>query len=225
MDRDELVLRHRDWARKIALRYRGRGLSDDDLVGEAMLALVQAAGEYDPEEHPDASFASYAVIAIRNQIADALARSSVLRMPRRLERAAARCKQALAALWAAGEPRPTMAQVAAEAELDEELCRQALRRAEMSVSVESLVVLPDIPDPDQQRLLDLVEEVLDRCTELGRQVLMLCRVEEMSLGQVARRLGRPLGEVRRAHDDACLTVADEMRRRGWSETTWAAAIA
>ncbi len=225
MDRDDLIVRHMAWARNQAGRYRGRGVSDEDLEAEAYLGLCDAALDYDPERFPDVSFASYAIKRVKRHLAEAIERASVLRMSRRLERAAAKCRQAEAALFAAGDARPTPEAIAAWTGLDAETVREALSISPSATSIESFGVMPSIVDPDQERLLATVEEVLDRCTELGRQVLTLCRVEELSIHQAARRLGRPLGEVRRAHDAACVTVADEMRRRGWTEQSWYAAIA
>lgn len=223
-DRTGLIERHLGWARKQTVRYRGYGVSDEDLVSTAYLALTEAAGEYDLVVH-QISFASYAWKLIKRRILEALETAPIIRMPRRLERAAAKCRAAAAALFAAGEPRPTMDALARAAGLDEETCREAVELTELSIPVEDVGVLDEIPDPDQQRLLDLVDEVLDRCTSLGRTILLLVRVEGLSQGQIARRLGQPLGVVRKEHREACLTVAGEMQRRGWSETSWRAAIA
>jgi len=50
VDPDELVLAHLSLARSLALRYRDRGESLDDLVQVACLGLVKAANGFRPEE-------------------------------------------------------------------------------------------------------------------------------------------------------------------------------
>jgi len=65
-DPDELVLAHLSLARSLALRYRDRGESVDDLVQVACLGLVKAAHGFRPEEGN--SFTAYAVPTITGEI-------------------------------------------------------------------------------------------------------------------------------------------------------------
>ncbi len=57
LDRDQLVLDHLQFATSAASRYRERGADLQDLVQVARLALVEAAGRYQPEKGDFLSFA------------------------------------------------------------------------------------------------------------------------------------------------------------------------
>jgi RNA polymerase sigma-B factor len=63
---DELVEANMGVARSIALRYRNRGICDDDLVQVAYLALVRTARAYDHSTGHD--FMSYVVPSIRGEV-------------------------------------------------------------------------------------------------------------------------------------------------------------
>lgn len=49
MDRNELVLSQFDALPKIASKYAGQGLEEDDLIQEGALGLIRAAEKFDPE--------------------------------------------------------------------------------------------------------------------------------------------------------------------------------
>lgn len=78
---------------------------------------------------------------------------------------------------------------------------------------------------DRESLLHLVEEVIELCTPIGRAMLRLVAIDELSVGQAARRLAITRREAQSEHDEACLTVAREFKRLGWTETSWLSAIA
>jgi RNA polymerase sigma-B factor len=63
---DELIRLNMPVARSIALRYRRRGISEEDLEQVAYLALVRVAHQYDHSSGHD--FLSYAVPSIRGEI-------------------------------------------------------------------------------------------------------------------------------------------------------------
>lgn len=74
---DDLVHRHLLLAVKLAGQYRDRGVSYADLIGEANLALVQAARDY-PNSLAKANgvpFGKYAARAIRNRLIEAIRRA------------------------------------------------------------------------------------------------------------------------------------------------------
>lgn len=60
-----LVEDHLSLAEHLARAYRGRGVEDDDLLQVARLALVKAAGRFDPDR---GEFAPYAASTIRGEI-------------------------------------------------------------------------------------------------------------------------------------------------------------
>lgn len=63
---EELVLVNLGVAHSIAMRYRNRGISSDDLEQVARLGLVKAAQGFDPERQND--FLAYAVPTIRGEV-------------------------------------------------------------------------------------------------------------------------------------------------------------
>jgi RNA polymerase primary sigma factor len=69
--RRRLMTDNMGFVQSIALRYRDRGLSREDLVGEGSLGLVEAARRYDPGR--GVRFTTYAVYWIRRAILRALA--------------------------------------------------------------------------------------------------------------------------------------------------------
>ncbi|MGZ4429831.1 MAG: sigma-70 family RNA polymerase sigma factor [Nocardioidaceae bacterium] len=63
---DEVVVLHMGLARAIALRYRGRGIAEDDLVQAASMALLKAARGFDPAHGVE--FLSYAAVTIKGEV-------------------------------------------------------------------------------------------------------------------------------------------------------------
>src|SRR5262245_17548450 len=61
--REEAVLLNIDVAESIALRYRSRGVAEEDLVQTAHLGLVKAARAFDPAK--SANFLAFAVPTMR----------------------------------------------------------------------------------------------------------------------------------------------------------------
>lgn len=64
--RDEVVVLNMGVARAIALRYRGRGISEEDLLQASYVGLVKAAQGYDPSFERD--FLSYAVPTVSGEV-------------------------------------------------------------------------------------------------------------------------------------------------------------
>lgn len=63
---DEVVVANIEVAHSVASRYRRRGVATEDLEQVACLALVRAAGRFDPSKSDD--FLSYAVPTIRGEV-------------------------------------------------------------------------------------------------------------------------------------------------------------
>lgn len=224
MDRDRLIVAHRALARRMAREHCGRGVPREDLVGEAELALCRAGRDFSPERFPEVPFAGFAAVYIKRALTEAIERADAVRLPRAVKRAVIRCKVATEALLSMGRARPSAEEIAKAAGLTLAETLEAQRVEESATPIELFGSI-DCTDPDQARQLLVVEEVLDRCSELGRQVLSMVAVDGLTIAQAARRLVKPIAEVREAHNEAALCVADAMRRRGWNETTWASAIA
>lgn len=73
-----------------ALAFSGRGVAEEDLVGEASIGLIEAASRFDPSH--GTRFMTYATWWVRRRVVQALARQArVVRVPRhRLGRASSR---------------------------------------------------------------------------------------------------------------------------------------
>jgi RNA polymerase sigma-B factor len=118
--RRRLVLLHIPVATRLALRYRGRGQSLEDLVQTAHLGLVKAAAAFDPARGSD--FLAYAVPTINGEVKRHFRDLGWdIRPPRRVqelrsvvERASAELTQAL------GRP-PRMSEIAAHLGMGEDL--------------------------------------------------------------------------------------------------------
>jgi RNA polymerase sigma-B factor len=63
---DEVVVLHMGLARAIAARYRGRGISEEDLVQAASMALIKAVRNFDPAM--GVAFLSYAVVTMKGEV-------------------------------------------------------------------------------------------------------------------------------------------------------------
>jgi RNA polymerase sigma-B factor len=63
---DEVVVLHMGLARAIAVRYRGRGIAEDDLTQAAAMALLKAARNFDASRGVE--FLSYAVVTMKGEV-------------------------------------------------------------------------------------------------------------------------------------------------------------
>jgi RNA polymerase sigma-B factor len=91
---DEVIVSNMPVARSIARRYRGRGVSADDLEQVACLALVRAADRYDPTKADD--FLSFAVPTIQGEVKRYFRDHGwVVRPPRAVQEAQAEINQHL----------------------------------------------------------------------------------------------------------------------------------
>jgi len=114
---DRLVREHMSLARGIAVRYRDRGESLDDLVQVAYLGLVKAARNYRPGE--GFNFAAYAVPTrtgeLRRHFRD---RGWDVRPPRRLQELRGRLREAEDTLSQELARRPTTEELAQRLQVD-----------------------------------------------------------------------------------------------------------
>lgn len=76
----------------IANQYRGRGVSLSDLVQEGSIGLLEAAVRYDHRRQ--VKFSTYAVWRVRSRMLDALAGSSLIRLPARITQRRTAVRQA-----------------------------------------------------------------------------------------------------------------------------------
>jgi RNA polymerase primary sigma factor len=102
---------------KVALGYRGCGLSLPDLINEGNVGLLEAARRYSPDYN--VKFITYAVWWIRQAIMQALAvGGGAVRIPLRKARLASRLDEVRADLSQQLQAEPTDSEVAEEMDLD-----------------------------------------------------------------------------------------------------------
>jgi RNA polymerase sigma-B factor len=122
---DELVTLNMEVARAISARYRGRGVSDDDLAQVAYVGLVRAAQAFDPSF--DRDFLAYAVPTIRGEVRKYFRdRAWAVRPPRRLQELQPRLALARQELGHELGRSPRPAEVADHLGVDEEEVIEAL---------------------------------------------------------------------------------------------------
>ncbi len=92
------------------------------------------------------------------------------------------------------------------------------------VPIERFGIYDPEPDLDGGPEIPDIDVMLATCSPLGRRVLIMFAVDKMTYYQISRKLRCPIGYVRQAHDFACLAMASECRRLGWTEDTYRAAI-
>lgn len=82
--REELVLRHQGLARRLARRYRGAGIPDEDLIQAGIVALVVAVDRYRSDR--GVRFSTYATARIHGEIRHVIRDHGwAVRMPRDLQ--------------------------------------------------------------------------------------------------------------------------------------------
>jgi RNA polymerase primary sigma factor len=168
----------------IARRYQGQGLDLLDLIQEGNLGLMRAAERYDWRR--DVKFATYATWAIRREVLRALAtRSRPVRLPLRVSECVTRVNRAEAQLAQRLGRRPSLAEVAEAAGVDEDTVAQLRRAALAPVSLSEPVA---DGEPALEELLGDAGAA-DPASVLGdRDEAQRVRAAVSALGQRARRI-------------------------------------
>jgi len=122
---DELVVVNLGVAHSIAMRYRNRGISPDDLEQVARLGLVKAAHAFDPARQND--FLAYAVPTIRGEVRKHFRDHGwTVRPPRRIQELQSRIMSAATDLTQSLGRSPRPSEIAAHLEVDVEEIHEAL---------------------------------------------------------------------------------------------------
>lgn len=109
---DQVVMLNIEVAESIVLRYRNRGIAQEDLVQIACLGLVKAAQGYDPDKSD--SFLGYAVPTIRGEVKRFFRDNAwVVRPPRRIQELQSQITGARADLAQCTGHEPTPDEIAA----------------------------------------------------------------------------------------------------------------
>ncbi|MFF5145014.1 RNA polymerase sigma factor SigF [Streptomyces sp. NPDC013157] len=200
--RDELVELWLPMAERIAVRFRGRGETLEDLYQVAALGLVKAVDHYDPER--GRAFEAYAVPTITGEIKRHFRDHMwTLHVPRRVQELRNRVRTALKELdqTTPGRP-PTVAEIAARTQLTEEEVRAGMEALDCysTLSLDAEVpggdgyVLGDTlgaADPGYDLIVDraAAEPCLQNLPERDRLILYLRFFRGMTQSRIAGQLG------------------------------------
>jgi RNA polymerase primary sigma factor len=109
--RERLIMSHRRFARKIAYRWKGRGLDPADLISEAMVGLIRAVDQFDASR--GVRFRTCAAFWIRQSLSRAVEDAShLIVLPTHLWKLIRKWKRATRALTAALGRAPTRDEIA-----------------------------------------------------------------------------------------------------------------
>lgn len=205
---------------KVALRYRGCGLSLLDLINEGNVGMLEAARRYSPEYN--VKFITYAVWWIRQAIMQALAAGGgAVRLPLRKARLASQVSDIRADLSQQLQAAPTDTEIAEEMNLPAGDLEGALRREgqpaflsdefglEQRIGME-LYESRQLPPADYELIRssfrEEVERMLGRLTSRERFIIELRfglgKEDSMTLEEVGKRLHLSRERVRQIEERA-----------------------
>lgn len=202
--REELADRYLPWAERLALRYRDRGESVDDLIQVASLGLLKAIDGFDDSR--GARFESYATPTILGELRRHFRDHRwAMRVPRDLKEAIPRIREAIDQLAAEDGETPRTEEIADRTGMEEEEVLEAL---EASVSSRPRSLDAPVPgaDPGEARELGemvgahdelfdeteygvMLEERLGRLDDRDREALYLRFARDMTQTEIAERIG------------------------------------
>jgi RNA polymerase sigma-B factor len=186
----------------LARRYAGRGETLEDLVQVGSIGLIKASDRFD--EARGVAFATFAAPAIEGEIRRHLRdRSSVVRIPRELQRTSGELRQQHGQLAAALGHSPTTEEIAAALDTDRQQVERALEaeqaRDALPLSSEDdpveLLVHSDQEGSSQDRLS--LAPSLRALDERERAIVFLRFHLDMTERQIARKLGISQAHVSR----------------------------
>ncbi|WP_371673501.1 SigB/SigF/SigG family RNA polymerase sigma factor [Streptomyces sp. NBC_00289] len=200
--RDELIRLWLPMAERIAMRFRGRGETVEDLYQVAALGLVKAVDHYDPER--GSRFEAYAVPTVTGEIKRHFRDHLwTLHVPRRVQDLRNRVRQAMKELAQTTPGRgPTLAEIAVFAELSEDEVRTGMEALECFSTLSLEAEMPGTdgyaladaigrPDPGYDVVVDrvAVRPCLDALPERERTILYLRFYKGMTQSGIAEQLG------------------------------------
>ena len=199
--REALLLHYKPLAHHFARRYAHRGEPLDDLDQVALLALVKAIDRFDPDR--EVKFSTYAARVISGELKRHFRdRTWAVRVPRPLQERYLRVRGTVEELRGRLDRSPTIQEIAAHLELEEDEVLQA-----MDVAAAYRLTSLDAPvgDEDQQLQVgevdrglgafedrlhrqQVLEPLLDKLAEEDRLVVGLYYLHGLSQAEIARRL-------------------------------------
>ena len=198
---DEVILLNRCVAEAIANRYRGRGVSEEDLHQSAFEGLVKAVHKFDPTIRPD--LLTYAVPTIRGEVQRWFRDQSwMVRPPRRLQELQWRVSRSIESLSQELGRQPSDAELSEHVgcstdELDETIqsfgCFQPASIDKPVGSGTGTTLADVLKDEDDERssieAQAILRPVLRRLPERDRRILFLRFFEDQSQKEIGAELG------------------------------------
>jgi len=200
--RDRLVEQWLPMAERIAVRFRGRGESLEDLYQVAALGLVKAVDHYDPGR--GRAFEAYAVPTITGEIKRHFRDHMwTLHVPRRVQDLRNRVRRAAKEVAQTTPGRaPTVAEIAEQAQLTEDEVRTGMEALECFSALSLEADMPGTdgyalgdalggPDPAFDTVVDrvAVRPCLQALPERERTILYLRFFGGMTQSRIAQQLG------------------------------------
>lgn len=225
--REELVRRHLDFARRLALRYRGASESFDDLLQVANLGLINAIDRFDPERGiPFTAFASPTILGeLKRHFRD---RVWTVRVPRGLHDRMADVDKAITELTKELQRSPSVGEIAARLEVEQtdvlEVLEADHNRRPLSLDRPVGSEGADESQPTEwigsdDESFELVEgrialdSALPSLDDRERLVLRLRFAEDMTQSQIAERIGHSQMHVSRILRRALARIRDRIEEQ------------
>ncbi|WP_245157134.1 sigma-70 family RNA polymerase sigma factor [Anaerovorax sp. IOR16] len=215
----ELVLRHRNMVRMVAMQMRGVYVSFadiDDIINEGIIALMGALEKYDPSKN--VKFESYASLRIRGTIID-LARKQDW-VPRSVRKMAKKMDEAESVLYLSLGRFPTEKEIADHLGLNLDKYRKILGETGMYnvLSLDALVdgmngeavsshivgSFDESPGEKLQKkeLKKLLQDGIEKLKENEQLVLSLYYRKELNMKEIAKVIGVSEPRVSQIHANA-----------------------
>jgi RNA polymerase sigma-B factor len=208
--KEELLRRHMDFAKGLALKFRAGPDGADDLIQVAYLGLVNAVDRFDPSRGiPFQAFASPTIKGeLKRHFRD---RGSPVRIPRSLYERIGEVDNAVSVLSAEHRHTLSVSEIAAEMDTSEHEVIEALeaKQSRYPVSFEAPVSdeAPEVSPAERIGETDGAFEVVEdkaalveaaaELTERERSVLRMRFREELTQAEIAERIGHSQMHVSR----------------------------
>ena len=221
--KDELIQAWLPMAERIAVRFKGRGESLEDLYQVAALGLVKAVDHYDPGRGH--AFEAYAVPTITGEIKRHFRDHMwTLHVPRRVQDLRNRVRSSAKELSQLTPGRaPTVAEIAEHAHLSEAEVRTGMEALECFSALSLEAEMPGTdgyalgdaiggPDPAYDVVVDrvTVKPCLQRLPERERTILYLRFFGGMTQSRIAQQLGISQMHVSRLLSGCFAHLREEM---------------